>query len=314
MIKNGEVHYYSVSGNFEPIPELGAITKQCVMPILSIADGHLVAHGTGFIITAHGIMMTAKHVIEDAWSHRIRKINEQGQFYDHYELYALYQANERHPDDETLHIGGLIPINRIWAIPNLDIVYCWLSPLIRVRDDEPLRFPQLCLSPGIPKIGERIMGIGYYRMKGSEIRQHELENLLVEYSQESAHSAGRVIELFPDKRDSGMLNFPCFQTDARFDHGMSGGPVFNEAGHVCGVICSSTTQVEGDPGYISHVSLIWPAMGIQIEVAGEGGKSEMRFVYELARNGLIATDDTINDLRIHIGPDNKCSIYRKHKV
>lgn len=110
-----------------------------------------------------------------------------------------------------------------------------------------------------------------------------------------------------------MLTFPCFQTDARFDHGMSGGPVFNEAGYVCGVICSSY-QVENDPGYISHVSLIWPAMGIQIEVAGEGGKSEMMFVYELAKNGLIATDDAINDLLIHIGPNNKHTIYRKHKI
>lgn len=175
LSKYGEVLYYSVSGSFEPIPEQGSIIKQSIMPILSIADSHLVAHGTGFIITSHGIMMTAKHVIEDAWSHRIRKINEQGQFYDHYELYALYQTNERHPDNETQHIGGLIPIKKIWAVPELDIVYCWLWPLIRVRDDEPLWFPQCRLSPGIPKIGERVMGVGYHRMEGSEIRQHASE-------------------------------------------------------------------------------------------------------------------------------------------
>ena len=149
-------------------------------------------------------------------------------------------------------------------------------------------------------------------MEGSEIQQHISGKSLVDYSQNSAHSAGKVIEIFREKRDSGLLNFPCFRTDTRFDHGMSGGPVINEAGYVCGVICSSTTQFEDDPKYISYVSLIWPAMGINIDVAIEGGKSEKRLIYELAKSGLIATDNAINNLNIHIGPDNKHTMYYKY--
>jgi hypothetical protein len=259
LSKNKEVVYYSTSGNFDPFPEFNSNIHQAVMPIVSIADGNLIAHGTGFTITSHGLIMTAKHVVEDAWSHRVRKLNEQGQFYDHYELYVLYQTKEPHPDGETQYIGGLIPVKKLWFCPELDIVYCWLWPL-KTKEGDPLIFPAFRLSLGVPKIGENVLGVGYYKMEGSEIKPHILEKFIVGLSLNSAHSKGKVIELFLDGRDSGMLKFPCFRTDARFDPGMSGGPVFNEAGFVCGVICSSTTQVEDDPSYISYVSSIWPSM------------------------------------------------------
>lgn len=119
--------------------------------------------GSGFMVAADGLMMTAKHVIQDAWSMRVRKINEGGQFYDHCELYALYVTDERHTDEKTKHFGGLWPINRAWFNQELDIAYCWLCPLIRAG--KPIRFPVSRLSIGIPKIGERIIGFGYYKME-----------------------------------------------------------------------------------------------------------------------------------------------------
>ncbi len=294
---------YSVSGDFDPVPKFGARIQQQVMPILSIADGQLVGHGTGFMIAPDGLMITAKHVIQDAWSKRVRKINKQGHFSDHCDSYALYVTNERHSDDEKMHFGGLLPIDKAWFKEELDIAYCWLRPL--TQNGERIRFPACQLSPGIPKVDERIIGFGYYKMEGRELQQDTSGDLLAHYSQNTAHSAGRIIAVFPERRDSGMLNFPCFHTDARFDHGMSGGPVWNEKGYVCGVICSSTPQVEDDQRHISYISLLWPAMGTEIEVAIDDEKPEMRFVYELATKGLIKTDDTINNIRIITTPNNK---------
>ena len=36
-----------------------------------------------------------------------------------------------------------------------------------------------------------------------------------------------------------MLPFPCYHVGARFDAGMSGGPVFDEYGSLCGLVCAS---------------------------------------------------------------------------
>jgi hypothetical protein len=37
-------------------------------------------------------------------------------------------------------------------------------------------------------------------------------------------TTGEVTAVFPEGRDRSMLPFPCYQVNARFDGGMSGGP------------------------------------------------------------------------------------------
>jgi len=55
-----------------------------------------------------------------------------------------------------------------------------------------------------------------------------------------------------------MLTFPCFEIRGRFDGGMSGGPVFNDAGHCCGVVCACADY--GDGQYVSYATTLWPAL------------------------------------------------------
>ena len=47
---------------------------------------------------------------------------------------------------------------------------------------------------------------------------------------------GRVAEVFCEGRDTVLRNYPCFSIDARFDGGMSGGPVFSETGELSGLV------------------------------------------------------------------------------
>lgn len=63
-------------------------------------------------------------------------------------------------------------------------------------------------------------------------------------------------EILPTGQPGGKFTFPCFRVGARFDHGMSGGPVFDEAGSLCGIIAGSYGNVEGTP--ISYVTTLWP--------------------------------------------------------
>jgi hypothetical protein len=50
---------------------------------------------------------------------------------------------------------------------------------------------------------------------------------------------GQVLEVYPEGRDRVILPFPCFRSDIPIYGANSGGPVFNAAGQVCGVNCTS---------------------------------------------------------------------------
>ena len=46
--------------------------------------------------------------------------------------------------------------------------------------------------------------------------------------------------------------------DAHIDGGMSGGPVFNDKGELCGLMCTSFGQSGEQEGHPSGVTLLWP--------------------------------------------------------
>jgi hypothetical protein len=57
-----------------------------------------------------------------------------------------------------------------------------------------------------------------------------------------------------------LLSFPSFEVKTHFIGGMSGGPIFNEAGELCGLICSGY-----DDAPIAYGVVLWPMTGIRIE-------------------------------------------------
>ena len=78
---------------------------------------------------------------------------------------------------------------------------------------------------------------------------------------------------------------------------MSGGPIFHEDGQVVGVICSGMQDNEAD--FISHGSMIWPVMGAKVELILENSKPpEWHTLYDLAKKGVIKTDESLNKIRI----------------
>ena len=257
-----------ISDNFSPLPEFGHRIQQCVMTLITIADGRVIPVGTGFTIAADGLMMTAVYVIEEAIKRVASGKNVDGTIEHHLEFYALYLTAKTHGENNELTLGGLLPIHKVWYSHELDIGYCWLTCLI--IDDEPLRFPILRLSTGLPKVDENILGFGYHSMKGTIIGKDKDGKILIDYNQDTAFTKGTIVEIFPIKRDSAVLPFPCFHTNARLERGMSGGPIINEDGDVCEVICSSFPLVEKNPEYISYASLIWPALGTSKEISYVG--------------------------------------------
>ena len=122
----------------------------------------------------------------------------------------------------------------------------WIPPI----------FPRISFNP--PRVGSRIVGFGY-----AANVDVQLDSLMVD---PGAHTAvGEVIDVFPRGRDRALAPFPCFQVNAPFDDSMSGGPVFDDSGHLCGLICSNLPPFEPGEDHASLVALLWPSAGLSID-------------------------------------------------
>lgn len=258
--------------------------QRSVMPLVTIADGKLVPLGTAFAIGPSGILLTAKHVVNHAKSFRTRKVGSNGKWYDHWELYALYMTNEPN-DDGTTYVGGLIGIDAVWDLDEIDIACCILQA--GTRDGVPLQFPVSQLTTDPPRTGEHVLGLGYHTMRGGEAVLGASEKYDVNYDQHTAFAHGRVEEVHI-VRGPSINAFPCFQTNARFDPGMSGGPVFNERGHVCGVITCGWKDLDRD-GFTSTASLLYPALALNGELVVDDEK-RVWTLHELASKNAIRVE------------------------
>jgi hypothetical protein len=90
-----------------------------------------------------------------------------------------------------------------------------------------------------------------------------------------------------------MLSFPCYEVNARFDHGMSGGLVVDESGALCGLICASLPGRTPEEEAVSHVTTLWPML--RTLISADGGANYPKGVtypmIDLALDGIIRVTD-----------------------
>jgi hypothetical protein len=112
----------------------------------------------------------------------------------------------------------------------------------------------------------------------------------------------------------GYRRWPHFRSTARFEPGMSGGPVFIENGSVCGVICSSLSNCTDESGYISYVSELWPALAFKVDVLLEGNMKPQKItLFELIKMDIISTDDSKNKIEMIIDKTGSATGVRRIK-
>jgi hypothetical protein len=215
------------------------------------------ASGTAFVVKPR-IAITAKHVIDDFYKkfdgiNFTKELNEGklGTRKAGFNLSAV--QHNKHAKNSSTYIWD---IQHIYVCLLTDIVFLYLLP----KNEETWGFcwkvSMIDFNP--PKVGENIFGFGFHSSK-SEFTYSD-NTLTLQWSSIAATSKGQVVEVYNEKRDSVNLPFPCFQTNARFDGGMSGGPVINERGYLCGVICSGIDTKDENCDAVSYVALLWPAM------------------------------------------------------
>ncbi len=234
--------------------------------------------GTAVLIAPH-LALTAKHVVDECW--RLfgdeRKLKF-GDLHGEFSLLAQQVLSDRQ--------GVLWVIRRLWCSPHTDLAVLQLQPFSDLANDYRWRSPQLHIQA--PTEGAEVWCFGY--RGGEAIATTDSHRTSVHWTTSPSTAVGTVVEVHQQRRDLGMLNFPCFRTSAPFTHGMSGGPIFVN-GLLSGIICAS--GLEGSDGERrAYGATLWPILATELELDFQGEPPGSSYtVHKLAKRGFIRVVD-----------------------
>lgn len=241
-----------------------------------IDGGNHYVSGTGVIVSPH-LAFAARHVFDDHWRrHQGQPMPGSGGAATDFVLILAQQVGT------ALNLWN---VTKVWASGETDVILMRLTPFSVGAQEYKFRHLTLAVLP--PLVGTQIHAFGFAESSIQLVAPKELE---VRHRPVSTH--GEVIEVFPGGRDQVTMPFPCFCTNARFDGGMSGGPIFNDDGHLCGLICSSYPPFEPNEQHASFAVMLWPIMGMPIDLNREGYPPDTRYaVFDLVKAKMLVVAD-----------------------
>lgn len=220
----------------------GSAITEYALHLIADHDGVYDPMGSAVLI-APNLALTAKHVVEDYLARLQRGPSEYAEF--------RCRAIEQHRDGTT---GRSTRVLKYTLAGATDLALLLLTG--EVSSD--WRPPVLDMLP--PEVGTGVAAFGYHSCVA------EVEEDQVTISRRMSTTVGVVQEVHHERRDDFNLTWPCFRVNARFDGGMSGGPVFDQTtGRICGII--STNMPPSGPGeeHVSYVTTLWPLLGVPLD-------------------------------------------------
>ena len=211
--------------------------------------------GTAVLIGSH-LAITAKHVLDDPIRRFGSTQTAQGREISGYSIRLLQVLS-----GPTYRMWN---VSRAW-ITSTDIAILHID-LDSTSEDEPdvaWRNPLLRLMP--PPTGEKVLAFGYRESK-VEVSERRDGGPHIEFNDKPTTSIGEVGQIFPERRDSSMLTFPCFEVVARFAPGMSGGMVIDENGALCGLVCAGYDFANPNALPLSYAATLWPMLTTVISI------------------------------------------------
>lgn len=227
---------------------------EVIVPLLAIGrDGTSWPSGTAFFV-APGLAITALHVLQDYWS-RLEGVR----------LTAETPSND--PDGAKFSVlahqvvrGRHIQWDAVqmWAADPLDIAFVEFRRHDGLEPDTSWPAAEFTFNP--PKIGQDVFAVGFPHQEYVDTGADSFS-----WRQDAMVSGGVVRDVHVQYRDKARLRFPCFLTNARFDGGMSGGPVVTDDGRICGIVCSNLPPSDPAEEHASYVSLFWPILSFRFD-------------------------------------------------
>jgi Trypsin-like peptidase domain len=264
---------------FRDTPAGSQIEELALRVVVELPNWELHVIGTATVIGGH-LALTARHVLSDAMKWLTTKINEKREVEAGGGCLQLLQV-----------LPG--PIYRFWRV-----VSAWVTSsdiailhLNLDRTSEPnaeVSWRTLALRATPPPSGEKVIAFGY-RQSTVKVTKDSAGQSHIEIDDKPTTSAGVVGQIFPVQRDSGMLNFPCFEVHAQFAPGMSGGVVVDEEGRLCGLVCAEMKFLDPNHPPLSYAATLWPFLTTLISAdRGDAYPRGVKYpAIDLALDGII---------------------------
>jgi hypothetical protein len=261
-----------------------------VIPVVVADTKRIQCVGTAFNISPDGIWVTARHVIKFALDLVAQRPGASIGL-----LWAASGDGENVPD----LLGGFMAVAQ-GTHDDANGSDLGLMKAGVLKGGKRYTFPIVRLSARVPKVGTHILAMGYSRFNvKSDITIKNLREIYFEPN--FSVSTGEVLQVFPEGRDTfrdldgrptGQLPTVCFETSARFDPGMSGGPVFDEHFAVCGIISTGlhSDDEPSDRSFASGTPFLF--------TLGFTFGTESLSVYQMVQQDLVEADGYFE--RLHI--------------
>lgn len=264
--------------SFKVQPPDGSISQFVLRILVEQPDVEPVPIGTATWVAGH-LVLTARHNIE----HIVKNFGarKDGSIEDY--AVRLYQVL---PNCDY----AVWQVFSIWCAEDSDLALMHVGLWGHTGETPPDPAFSLRMSIGQCKLGDKVAGFGFHSIT-ARTSQNADGSTHLDVNDVPQATTGVITDLFPDGRDRSMLPFPCFAVNARFDAGMSGGPIFSEKGRLIGVIVA-TLPGEGDTPHTSYVATLEPLLNMRID-AKQTGKPRPVAPYpvlDLVRDGILAVD------------------------
>ena len=193
-------------GNFAAMSWFPHSTQMCVMPLVAHKGRQVRCLGTCFAVHNQGLVLTARHVIDEAfnlgWSPDSGGPKQADVDRHGWSVGALYAANAMPERSEHELLGGLLPLRRAYMHADLDIAVLALNLPVHVDTGLPLRMPVFKLSPGLPALNSLCFGLGYHAMKS------ESGEDCVQIAQSYSASKGSIVETYVPASEGRASQLP----------------------------------------------------------------------------------------------------------
>lgn len=273
--------------NFRPVPADDHLFSELVVRLIAIdKGGALYSFGTAFIFQPY-LALTAKHVIEEFFKLDPRIYRGEAVDFNFWAVQIIWEGPE--------HSYVIWEVRGISFSGHSDLAVLKLNPYCvnAGKYTERNVWKLIPCTLNAPQIGDTVIGFGVHsiRFDGSRVNSEgKVEH--IELNDKTSSSRGVVKAVYLSYRDVSMLPFPCFEVDAQFEPGMSGGLVINTRSQVCGIVCSSMPATEEHLSPSSHVAMLWPLMAVKLDFSlfGKSPISGTQYLLELARHGLFTPE------------------------